>query len=109
LLAFTIVYFSESGLFNGLRPFAVKKILRRLRLCAKRLWLSAPFLPDFPLAAALPGQRGSINQKYVKDSDFRQAFVARTSVGRQKIMINQRASLEEAVRTLRGGSGATRN
>jgi hypothetical protein len=38
LLTFTSVYFSESGLFNELRPIQIKKIpLRHLRLCANGL------------------------------------------------------------------------
>jgi len=44
VLAFTSVYFSESRLFNGLRPADVRKTKPRLKLRAKRLKpLSFPF------------------------------------------------------------------
>jgi hypothetical protein len=36
LLAFTSVYFSESGLFNGLRPVGVKKFPSAISGCARR-------------------------------------------------------------------------
>jgi hypothetical protein len=36
LLAFTSVYFSESGLFNGLRPIQIKKFPSAISGCARR-------------------------------------------------------------------------
>jgi hypothetical protein len=36
-LSFAFIYFSESGLFNGLRPIQIRKIDSRLRLCAECL------------------------------------------------------------------------
>jgi hypothetical protein len=36
LLSFAIVYFSESGLFNGLQPIQIKKILSAVTLSLER-------------------------------------------------------------------------
>jgi hypothetical protein len=36
-LSFAFIYFSESGLFNGLRPIQIRKIDSRLRLCSECL------------------------------------------------------------------------
>jgi hypothetical protein len=63
VLAFTSVYFSESGLFNGLRPIQIKKISPPVTLCLKRhnRVPPAPFAHGFDPA----------NKSYSTGSDFR--------------------------------------
>jgi hypothetical protein len=79
MLAFTRVYFFESRLFNGLRPFGVKKICvlvnSRFRLWAKRLnsnLLSASSRPGL-----LQEHEGPISdcERYSTNSVFRKENV----------------------------------
>jgi hypothetical protein len=57
LLAFTSVYFSESGLFKGLRPIQIKKIAPSILGCRTdgSSRVGAIVSPNFRSVAAIPG------------------------------------------------------
>jgi hypothetical protein len=80
LLAFTSVYFLGSGLFNGLRPFGVKKFPTaasppRWEECFGTTSLSRSCAFYRRQGVFLATQKISISRKYTGDSGSSQYFV----------------------------------
>ena len=73
MLAFTSVYFFESGLFNGLRPFGIKNLLARFRRSGSARNASHRLVS--PLRTC--EKSGLSSGKYTEKSPTRQEFVGR--------------------------------
>jgi hypothetical protein len=94
LLSFAIVYFFESGLFNGLRPIQIKKFSpycnSRLGLWAKRLKVDFPvlFLSPRGELQECEGQTSRV-KRYSTLSVFRKAFALASCASRFLLTFTQ--------------------